>query len=62
MEPAYRFGLGSRLAFGAKYPDWNEELENHLRKDWLTIYTYRQDYWETDLEAIRFGWEFEDEV
>jgi hypothetical protein len=62
MEPAYRFGLGSRLSFGDQYPDWNEELENHLRKDWLTIYPYRQDCWELDLEAIRFGWEFEDEV
>jgi len=61
MEPAYRFGLGSKLSFGGQYPDWNEALETQLTKDWSTIYPYRQDFWELDLEAIRFGWEFEDE-
>lgn len=50
-ESAYRYGYGARLHYGQQYPQWNEDVEDRLRRDW------RGD-WNTDREKIRRGWGF----
>ena len=58
FEPAYRFGYGARLEYGDAYPVWNNNLELRLIKDWWGMNPNRDQTWEDDREAIRYGWEF----
>lgn len=59
LEPAYRFGYGARLKYGDGYPEWDENLEIQLAKDWRTLHPTRKQTWEQDRSAIRYGWNFE---
>ena len=61
LEPAYRFGYGARLKYGAEYPEWDENLEIRLAKDWRIMNPTRLEKWEQDRSAIRYGWNFEAE-
>ena len=60
MEPACRFGYGARIEYGANYPEWDDDLELRLAKDWRTINPTRMEKWEQDRIAIRYGWNFEE--
>ncbi|HEX4343666.1 MAG TPA: hypothetical protein VH255_09755 [Verrucomicrobiae bacterium] len=57
-EPAYRFGYGARSHYGKKYETWNDEVENELKRDWMT--TNPDADWDEDSENIRSGWDFEE--
>ena len=59
LEPAYRFGYGARSEYGDEHPEWDEELEARLKNDWESLDSTRN--WETDREAIRYGWDYDDE-
>ena len=61
LEPAYRFGYGARLKYGTEYPEWDENLEIRLAKDWRIMNPTRLEKWEQDRSAIRYGWNFEAE-
>ena len=61
MEPAYRFGYGARLAYRAEYPQWDDLLERRLREDWRILDPARNHRWEKFRDAVRFGWDFDDE-
>jgi hypothetical protein len=58
LEPAYRFGYGARSHFGDTYEEWDDELEDALRREWL--HTYPERNWDEDAEYIRYGWDYED--
>jgi len=60
IESAHRFAYGAKSRFGRKYPEWNMDLENRLRFGWNELYPERAEHWETDLEALRYGWEYEE--
>ena len=55
-EPAYRFGYGARTHYGTRYPAWNKNLENELRRDWTN--TNQDADWESDSANIRAGWDY----
>jgi len=55
-EPAYRFGYGARTHYGTRYPVWNMNLENELRRDWTN--TNQDADWESDSANIRAGWDY----
>lgn len=57
VETAYRFGYGARLHYGDKYDEWDDELEDTLRRDWLKTYPDRN--WDEDVEYIQAGWDYE---
>lgn len=59
LEPAYRFGYGAYIEYGDAYPQWNDDLELRLVKDWWAMNPERDKTWAHDREAIRYGWEFE---
>ncbi len=59
LEPAFRFGYGARLKFGGAYPEWDDDLEIRLAKDWRTMDPTRREKWEDDRNAILYGWFFE---
>ena len=61
MEPAVRFGYGARAKYGTEYTDWNEKLETSLRRDWGTVAPERKNSWPEDRDAIRYGWDYDDE-
>ena len=61
VEPAHRFGYGARLHYRSHYPRWNPELESELRSDWRDLYPERQSDWKEDVQAIRYGWDYERE-
>jgi hypothetical protein len=58
LESAYRFGYGAHLKFGSKYPEWDNNLEIRLARDWRTMDPTRQQTWEQDRDAICYGWNF----
>lgn len=33
-EQAFRFGYTAQRRYGSKFPDWNEDLDNQLRKEY----------------------------
>jgi hypothetical protein len=55
-EPAYRFGYGARSHYGKRFPKWNSELENELKRDWSS--SNESGNWETDAPYIRSGWDY----
>jgi hypothetical protein len=59
VEDAYRFGYGARSQYGKKYPNWNNDLENQLERDWRETMSDRD--WKRYRDSIRHGWEFEEE-
>ncbi len=59
IEPAYRFGYGARSQYGKKYPEWNDELETQLKRDWTGSYPDRD--WDEDADYVREGWDYEDD-
>lgn len=54
LEPAYRFGYGAKSQYGKKYPKWNAELENELKKDWAN--TNPNGNWSENVDYVRAGW------
>jgi hypothetical protein len=58
VEPAYRFGYGARSHYGEKYSEWDDDVEDVLRRDWENLNPDR--IWEEDAEYIRTGWDYED--
>ena len=60
-EPACRFGYGARLKYGMEHPEWDENLEMRLAKDWRIMNPIWLQTWEQDRTAIRYGWNFEAE-
>lgn len=48
-EQAFRFGYAARHHYGDRYPEWNEELDTHLRDE------YEGDY-PSDVEYIRYAY------
>jgi len=56
-EPAYRFGYGARSHYGKKYPTWNSDLENELKRDWSE--TNDESDWDSDSRYIRSGWDYQ---
>jgi hypothetical protein len=61
LEPAFRFGYGARLEYGAAYPQWDDDFEIRVARDWRTMNPTRLETWEQDRSAIRYGWNFEAE-
>jgi hypothetical protein len=59
IEPAHRFGFGARSHYSHEYPEWDDETETQLKKDWTTLYPSRARKWDEDVEAIRFGWDYD---
>ncbi len=59
FESACRFGYGARLKFALEYPEWDNDLEINLARDWRALDSTRQQIWEQDRSAIRYGWNFE---
>ncbi len=58
-EPAYRFGYGARSFYGKQHSKWNSDLETQLKRDWEETYPDRDDTWDSDKQAIRYGWDYE---
>ncbi|MCW5558494.1 MAG: hypothetical protein KIT22_11770 [Verrucomicrobiae bacterium] len=58
QEPAYRFGYGARSHYGREHTAWDASLEEQLREDWTETYPSRELYWDTDRQAIRYGWNY----
>ena len=58
VEPAYRFGFGAHSYYSVKYPKWNKEVEDKLKKDWKTTNPSREANWNEDREAIRHAWDY----
>lgn len=57
-EPAYRFGYGARQHYGARYPQWNTQLEDQLRQDWGTAADDDDEDWDYYRDSIRRGWDY----
>ena len=60
IESAYRFGYGARSHYAKKFPQWDERLEGELKRDWSS--TYPQGNWDEDIEYIREGWDYDEEL
>jgi hypothetical protein len=58
-EPAYRFGYGAHSYYGAEFSEWDPKLEERLRRDWTETYPARNKQWDTDVKAIRYGWDYD---
>lgn len=56
-EPAYRFGYGAHSHYGKKYPAWNQDLENELKRDWHGSNPGNEADWSVDAQNVRYGWE-----
>jgi hypothetical protein len=50
-EQAFRFGHAAQMHYRDQYPDWNDDLDGHLRKD------YGGDY-DSDREYIRHAFQY----
>ncbi len=61
-ESACRFGYGAHIEYGNVYPSWNDDLEMRLVKDWWAMNPSREQTWEHDRKAIRYGWEFDEKA
>jgi hypothetical protein len=59
IETAYRFGYGARGQYRSKYPTWNDQLETQLERDWRD--TYAGVTWLAYRDAVRYGWDFDEE-
>lgn len=58
LEPLQRFGHSARLEFGGEFPEWNDNLEICLAKEWRLMNPGRSQTWEQDRHAILYGWNF----
>ncbi len=61
LEPAYRYGHGARSKYGDDYPEWDDELETQLKDEWDQIAPSRKQNWRQDRDAIRQGWDYEED-
>ena len=59
-EPAYRFGYGARSHYGKKYPAWNPELENELRRDWSSTNPSEGNSWDSYSSYVHSGWDYKE--
>ncbi len=62
VEPAYRFGYGARSFYQDDYPEWDDEVEGQLKAEWQELHPERKSKWDEDAEAIRYGWDFDEEA
>jgi hypothetical protein len=58
LELAYRFGYGAHAKCSSEYPDWDDDLESRLKRDWRVMQPARKVKWEQDRAAIRYGWDY----
>jgi hypothetical protein len=58
-EPAYRFGWGARQQYGQTHRDWNDDLEQRLRRDWEATYTEPTYQWDRYRAMVRRGWDYD---
>jgi hypothetical protein len=61
LEPAWRFGHGARANYRDEYPEWDDELEQHLKSEWETLSPDRRHTWMQDRAAIRYGWDYDED-
>ena len=61
VETAHRFGYGARYYYEDEYPEWDNELESQLKSDWEELHPDRDEEWNRDVEAIRYGWNYDGE-
>jgi hypothetical protein len=62
VAPAQRFGIGARSHYRAQYPQWNSETEIRLKREWHELNPHRANRWNNDLQAIRYGWDYDTEL
>ena len=55
VEDAFRFGHGARSHYGDRHPEWNDELESELRRDWDTFGSDQK--WEARSRHVRRGYD-----
>lgn len=55
-EAGYRFGYGARRYYGKSPQEWDEQMEEKLRKDWQELTAHPERSWERYREVIRRGW------
>ena len=48
------------MEYGEEHPAWDDNLEILLAREWRRLDPAREQTWEHDREAIRYGWEFEE--
>jgi hypothetical protein len=58
LESAYRFGYGAHSHYGTDYPEWDDELEAVLRRDWEETDSSNKTTWAEYREAIQHGWDY----
>ena len=58
-EEAHRFGYGARSHYRNEYPQWNNQTETRLQREWNELHPDRTGQWNDDRQAIRYGWEYE---
>lgn len=59
-EAGYRFGYGARRYYGKSVHEWDNQVEERLRKDWQELTAHPERSWDRYREAIRRGWNHED--
>ena len=59
-EPAFRFGYGAMQQYGKQYPQWDDKLENTLRKDWSA--NGDDGSWKRYAKSVRRGYEYKGPV
>lgn len=55
-EAAYRFGYGARRYYGKEVHEWDEQMEERLRKDWADLTGHDESSWICYRDGIRRGW------
>jgi hypothetical protein len=60
VEPAYRFGYGSRHHYGEQFTEWDADVESKLREDWRTSNPDGDANWDRIRSAVRRGWEYDE--
>ena len=44
------------MEYGEEHPAWDDNLEILLAREWRRLDPAREQTWEHDREAIRYGW------
>ena len=59
---AYSFGHAARLELGARYPQWNEQLELELKTEWLSQTNGEGPAWALVVMLVRRAYEHDNRV
>jgi hypothetical protein len=60
VESAHRFGFGARSQYRDEYPEWDDELEAQLKRDWQA--TGAAENWDQNRDAVRYGWDYDEDL